>query len=484
MLSQRQQLKLKTVISPQQIQFIKLLQIPTATLEARIKEEMERNPALEDDATPEEYDQNQNEYSDLDKNDDQDAGDDFNLNDYLQQDSFSYKEKLPTPNDEDDDYKAPIVHTKSFIDQLEEQLGMLHLEEKEMTIAHHLIGSIDEDGYIRRPMAAVVHDMAFRYNLRISQEEIIAVLQRIQRFDPAGVGARSLQECLALQLERKEQTEDVAIALEIVNKHFDEFTKKHFKKLKSSLHLDDEQLKEVYAEITRLNPKPGGSPATVKHEYIIPDFLLNVENNNIDIKLNRRNAPELRVSGNYIKMYDQYKTQQKQKKTASNKETLDFVKSKIESAQWFIDAIKQRQITLLNTMMAIADQQKAFFLSQGDEKKLRPMILKDIAEIVEMDISTISRVANSKYVQTDWSIYPLKYFFTEGITTESGEEVSNREVKSFLQELVDAESKKKPLSDDKLSELLREKGYNIARRTVAKYREQLNIPVARLRKEV
>ncbi len=487
MLSQRQQLKLKTLISPQQIQFIKLLQIPTATLEARIKEELESNPALEDQNTSlESSSESTNEYADLDndRGDDSKGEDDFNLDDYLQEE-YSYREKLPSASDDEDDYKAPIVSTQSALEQLEEQLSMVDLNEEEEIIAHYLIGSIDEDGYIRRPIPAIVNDMAFRYpNFRKSVEEIEAVLKKIQQFDPAGIAARDLRECLLLQLARRPSTELIQNAYTIVDKYFEEFTKKHFKKLQSALGITEEELKETYAEITKLNPKPGGSKATNKLEYIIPDFILLVENNEIDIKLNRRNAPELNVSGSYLKMFKEYKAAQKKEKSSSNKETLDFVKSKIESAQWFIDALRQRSVTLLNTMMAIADQQREFFLSSGDERKLRPMILKDIAEIVGMDISTISRVANSKYVQTDFGIYSLKYFFTEGITTQSGEEVSNREVKSILEELIQNENKQKPLSDDKLSELLKDRGYAIARRTVAKYREQLNLPVARLRKEV
>ena len=486
MLSQRQQLKLKTLISPQQIQFIKLLQIPTATLEARIKEELESNPALEDQNTSlESSSESPNEYADLDneRSDDSEGDDDFNLDDYLQEE-YSFREKLPSSSDDEDDYKAPIVSTQSALEQLEEQLSMVDLNEDEEIVAHYLIGSIDEDGYIRRPIPAIVNDMAFRYNIRKSVEEVESVLKKIQQFDPPGIAARDLRECLMLQLARRPSTELIQNAYTIVDRYFDEFTKKHFKKLQSALGISEEELKETYAEITKLNPKPGGSKATNKLEYIIPDFILLVENDEIDIKLNRRNAPELNVSGSYLKMFQEYKAAQKKEKTSSNKETLDFVKSKIESAQWFIDALRQRSVTLLNTMMAIADQQREFFLSAGDERKLRPMILKDIAEIVEMDISTISRVANSKYVQTDWGIYSLKYFFTEGITTKSGEEVSNREVKSILEELVENENKKKPLSDDKLSELLKGRGYAIARRTVAKYREQLNIPVARLRKEV
>jgi RNA polymerase sigma-54 factor len=487
MLSPRITIGIKTQISPQQIQFIKLLQVPTANLEARIKEELEVNPALEEGMGQNESETDPDDnYSDIDNDSDsQDSNDDeFNLEDYIDRDSYSVREHLPSSDDEDD-YQAPIVHMQSFMDRLQEQMGMLDLDEMQEMIALHLIGSIDEDGYLRRPLPAIINDMTFRYNVRPTIEEMEMVLKEIQNFDPAGVGARDLRECLLLQLQRKDQTEEIRLAIRILDQYFEEFTKKHFDKLKSALGVKEDKLREVYQEITRLNPKPGGAaPSNVKHEYIIPDFTLIVSNGEIDIKLNSSNAPDLRVSGSYIKMYEQYKAEQKKQKSTKTKETLDFVKTRIESAQWFIDAIRQRQFTLLNTMMAIAARQKDFFLSGGDEKKLRPMILKDIAEKVGMDISTISRVANSKYVQTDWSIYPLKYFFTEGISTDDGGEVSNREVKSILQDLIDNENKRKPLSDDKLSDILNEKGYNIARRTVAKYREQLNIPVARLRKEM
>ncbi|MEL6194873.1 MAG: RNA polymerase factor sigma-54, partial [Bacteroidota bacterium] len=298
-----------------------------------------------------------------------------------------------------------------------------------------------------------------------------------------GIAARDLQECLLLQLYRKDPSEVVDIAIKIIEKYFEEFTKKHFTKLRSRLGIDEDALKEVYGIIIKLNPKPGESQSVIKHEYIIPDFILTIENGKINIRLNSRNAPDLKVSRNYLNMYTEYKQMEKGRRNGTVKETLDFVKQRIEAAQWFIDAIKQRQFTLLNTMETIARKQEAFFLSGGDEKRLRPMILKDIAEEIGMDISTVSRVANSKYVQTDFGIYPLKFFFTEGIETEDGM-VSNREVKSALQEIIDGESKRKPLSDDKIAAMLKEKGYNIARRTVAKYREQLGVPVARLRKEV
>ena len=488
MLRQSQQLKLLQKISPQQIQFIKLLQIPTATLEARIKEELEANPALEEglrsdaeDAKTREEDFSNDGQDDADSDN---REDEFNLEDYLQSDD-SYKTRVQQSGADDDDYEIPVVALKSFYENLREQLGMLELTEEQEQLAEHLIGSIDEDGYLRRELRAISNDLAFRQNIRATPEELETILLQIQKFDPAGIAARDLRECLLLQLERKEQTEDVAYATRILKDYFKEFSKKHFSKLRSALGISEEKLKDAYGIITRLNPKPGGSQTHVKHEYIIPDFILSVENGEIDIKLNRRNAPDLRVNGSYIKMFREYDAQQKQnKKDKSVRETLDFVKSKIDSAKWFIDALRQRQFTLLNTMYSIADKQKEFFLSGGDEKKLRPMILKDIAEEIQMDISTVSRVANSKYVETEFGIFPLKYFFTEGITTADGSEVSNREVKSILEDLINNENKKKPLSDDKLSALLKEKGYNIARRTVAKYREQLNLPVARLRKEV
>jgi RNA polymerase sigma-54 factor len=491
MLNIRQQLKLKQLISPQQIQFIKLLQIPTANLEARVKEELEINPAL-DEGNPEQGSESEKagDFEDFphslkgERVASESEEREFNLDDYLQQDSYNYKEKLLSSSDDDDSYEVPIIQMQSFTEGLNEQLGMLALTERERMIADHLIGSIDEDGYLRRPIPAVVNDMMFRYDFRASPDEVEAVLKQIQGFDPPGVGARDLQECLLIQLRRKEPTQENLWAVKIVQEYFEEFSKKHFKRLQSMLGIDEERMKDVYSQITHLNPKPGGSQSNAKHEYIIPDFLLTVENGEIDVRLNGRNAPELKVSHRYIKMYEEYKARQKKRKSDEIKETLDFVKQKIESAQWFIDAIKQRQFTLLNTMLAIVERQREFFISGGDDKKLRPMILKDIAEKVEMDISTISRVANSKYVQTDWQIYPLKYFFTEGIATDSGEEVSNREVKRILEELIEGESKQSPLSDDRLSEILQEKGYNIARRTVAKYREQMNLPVARLRKEV
>jgi RNA polymerase sigma-54 factor len=492
MLKQNQQLKLLQKISPQQIQFIKLLQVPTATLEQRIKEELEKNPALDELNMGFGEEKPKGEYDDLDKKDDAPAQEDthdYSMDEYLASDGYDYRTRLPSGGDSDeDDYEAPIVQMKSLNDLLMEQMYLLDLEEHEQLIAEHIIGNIDEDGYLRGkgsmdPVKAIVNYMAFRQNISTTMEEVEYLLEKIQRFDPSGVGARDLQECLILQLKRKPASRNTELAITLLEKYFEEFKKKHFSKIRSRLGISEEELKEVYEMIKKLNPKPGESQSVVKHEYIIPDFILTTDNNKINIRLNSRNAPELKVSRNYVNMYKEYKGIQKEQKSSKVKETLDFVKQRIEAAQWFIDAIRQRQYTLLNTMETIAAKQEEFFLSGGDEKKLRPMILKDIADEIQMDISTVSRVANSKYVQTEFGIYPLKFFFTEGIETEDGM-VSNREVKRSLQEIIDAESKRRPLSDDKIAVMLKEKGYHIARRTVAKYREQLGVPVARLRKEV
>lgn len=495
MIKQSQSMKMLQKISPQQIQFIKLLQIPTAAMEQRIKEELEKNSALEDERMMKEEEEESDPYSDLDKNDEEyeaydqeEAAQEAALDDYIDYNSdFDYRTSLPsTPRDEEDEYEAPIIQMQSLYDTLSTQLHLLSLDETSFTIGEHIIGSIDDDGYLRRNTKALVLDLAFRYNLSVTPEEVEAVLARVQRFDPSGIGARDLQECLQIQLKRRAATPEVDNAKRILERCFDEFTKKHFSKIRSRLGLSEEELRAAYDVITHLNPKPGESQTIVRNEYITPDFTLTIRGEDIKIRLNHRNAPDLKVSRNYRDMYKSYKVMHKEanKKDAKVKETFDFVKQRIEAAQWFIEAIQQRQFTLLNTMEAITEKQKAFFLSEGDEKKLRPMILKDIADEVGMDISTISRVANSKFVQTDFGIFPLKFFFTEGIETEDGEMVSNREVKKSLEEIIAVESKRKPFSDDKIAAMLKEKGYNIARRTVAKYREQLGIPVARLRKEV
>ena len=492
-------------LSPQQIQFIKLLQIPTAELETRIKEEMEVNPALEeggddemertedndtdsdddfdaDDSLDEDFDDNRDDDRAGSEDDYRQDNEDIDLGDYIHDDEIAgYKMQGDGPGEEDD-REMPMAGTSTLTDALLDQLGFLNLNEKQHAIGEQLIGSIDNDGYIRRDLSAIANDLAFSQNVEVSLEEIEAVLREIQTFDPPGIAARDLQECLLLQLERREPDFETEIAERIIAETFEEFTKKHYARIQSRLDIDDDELKEALNIILKLNPKPGGSaPGLGKAQYIIPDFIITNDNGALNITLNARNAPDLRVSRSYSEMFDAYdKGAKKDKKL---KEAVTFVKQKLDAAKWFIDAIKQRQNTLLRTMGSIVRYQHDFFLD-GDETKLRPMILKDIATEIDMDISTVSRVANSKWVQTEFGVYPLKHFFSEGIATDSGEDASSREVKQILKDVIDKESKKKPLSDDKLEKILNEKGYNIARRTVAKYREQLNIPVARLRKEL
>lgn len=473
-------------LSPQQIQFIKLLQVPTAELDARVEEELEINPALEEGR--EEEKKESEEEDDFEDPYEEDLGyedKDINLDDYLNDDYGGYKMQGDgnySPDDED--REIPISSGVSLHEQLMTQLGFLKLDERQRLIGRQLIGSIENDGYIRRDLEAIINDLAFSQNIETDIDEIEEILRKIQTFDPAGIAARNLQECLLIQLERKEHPDDKMVqnAIHIVADCFDEFTKKHYPKIQKKLDLDDEDIKEAVNMITRLNPKPGGiSDGLVKTQYIIPDFILSNNEGKLEISLNSKNAPELRVSRSYSEMFDAY--EKSDKKDKKLKDTVTFVKQKLDAAKWFIDAIKQRQQTLLRTMQAILDYQVEFF-KEGDETKLKPMILKDIADKIEMDISTVSRVANSKSIQTEFGIYPLKYFFSEGIATESGEDVSNKEVKSVLQAMVEGENKRRPLSDDKLVKMLNDKGYNIARRTVAKYREQLQIPVARLRKEL
>lgn len=476
---------LQQKLSPQQIQFIKLLQVPTAELESRIEEELEINPALEeggDDNQQEERTENDDDYQETSGSEEE-----VDITDYLRDDEYSsYKTQGDGGGDDDDDREMPIPMGTSLHEQLTTQLGYLGLSEHEESIGKQLIGSIEADGYIRRELEAIVNDLAFSQGIETSLEEVEKILKKIQSFDPPGIAARNLQECLLLQLERMDNGHDidVAVAKQILTECFDEFTKKHYQKIQKKLGTEDEEfVRDAVELIVRLNPKPGSgsSSGMVKNQVVIPDYILSNNNGKIELALNSRNAPELRISRSYTEMFKAYdKGDKKDKKL---KEAVTFVKQKLDAAKWFIDAIKQRQQTLLRTMKAIVDFQYDFFL-EGDETKLKPMILKDIAQMINMDISTVSRVASSKYVQTDFGIYPLKYFFSEGITTDTGEEVSSREVKKIIQDIIDAEDKAKPLSDDKLEKILNEKGYNIARRTVAKYREQLNIPVARLRKEL
>ncbi len=494
-LSQSLQQKMLQKLSPQQIQLMKLLQVPTANLETRIKEELEENPALEldDESHDENADELKDEFSEPgeeeyeDKDGSEDEYDNIDVSEYVSEgddDVADYKLRDDNYPEEDDKKQLPFKTETSFYELLLDQLGLLKLDEKEQKIAEQIVGSIDEDGYLRRETTAIVDDLAFRQNISATEEEVEAVIKMIQRFDPPGVAARDLQECLLLQLQRlKDEGKQVDTAIKAISRYFDEFTKKHYEKIQRGLGLDEDQLKEVMQQIIRLNPKPGGNLGEMSkaESYVVPDFFIFNNAGKLELTLNSRNAPELRISEGYRDMLKEY--DRGAKKDKRQKEAVLFIKQKIDAAKWFIDAIKQRQHTLLSTMNAIMEHQYEFFLT-GDETNLRPMILKDIAEKTNLDISTVSRVANSKFVQTEFGTYRLKFFFSESLTTDSGEEVSTREVKKILSNLIEGESKKRPLSDERLTELLQEKGYNIARRTVAKYREQLNIPVARLRKEL
>lgn len=480
---------LQQKLSPQQIQFIKLLQVPTAELENRIEEELEINPALEEGQEEQEPETPTEEApaddtESTDNAETPETNEDLDIKDYLQDDDYSgYKSQS---DGDEEEREMPITVASSLHENLHTQLGFLGLDERKFAIGRQLVGSIETDGYIRRDLESIVNDLAFSQNIETSLEEVEQILKRIQAFDPPGIAARNLQECLLLQLERMDdgQDVDVIVARRILKECYEEFTKKHYSKIQKKLDLDDEEyIRDAIDLIVKLNPKPGGESMTgmVKNQFVIPDFILHNNNGKLELSLNSRNAPELRISRSYTEMFKAYdKSDKKDKKL---KEAVTFVKQKLDSAKWFIDAIKQRQQTLLRTMQAIIDFQYDYFL-EGDETKLRPMILKDIAERIAMDISTVSRVASSKSIQTDFGIFQLKYFFSEGISTDSGEEVSSREVKQIIKELIDTEDKAKPYSDEKIEEILNQKGYNIARRTVAKYREQLNIPVARLRKEL
>lgn len=476
---------LQQKLSPQQIQFIKLLQVPTAELEGRIEEELEINPALEEGEEQEKPEEQTNE-AETEEFQESSNNDEVDIKDYLQDDDYSGYKMQGDGDSDDDNREMPIPMSSSLHEQLMSQLDFLGLEETEYAIGKQLVGSIESDGYIRRELESIVNDLAFAQGIETTAGEVEAVLKKIQTFDPAGIAARNLQECLLLQLDRMDNGHDidVAVAKKIISECYDEFTKKHYQKIQKKLDTEDEDfIRDAMEVIIKLNPKPGGgsTQATSKNQYIIPDYILTNNNGKLELTLNSRNAPDLRISRSYSDMFKAY--EKSNKKDKKLKEAVTFVKQKLDAAKWFIDAIKQRQQTLLKTMNAIIEFQYDFFL-EGDETKLRPMILKDIATMISMDISTVSRVASSKAIQTDFGIYPLKYFFSEGISTDSGEEVSSREVKQIIKDIIESEDKDKPFSDDKLETILNEKGYNIARRTVAKYREQLNIPVARLRKEM
>lgn len=500
-------------LSPQQIQLMKLLQIPTATLDQRIKEELEANPALEEgeekdelfdaDQEPEAFYEEEQTYEDGNGTDDNDNEviiredtfelDDY-LNEYIEDDPVSYKTKQEYSGEEEEK-NLPMAVENTFHEYLEQQLGLLELkDEREMKIAHQIIGSIDDDGYLRRDPVSIIDDLMFSQNVFTNEQEVNQILVKIQRFDPPGIGARDLRECLILQLRLKLELNDphasrphIKIALRIIEDYFDEFSKKHFPKLQRQLNVSDEDLKTAVDEILKLNPKPASGylgDHTRSTNYVVPDFIIVNRDGELELTLNSRNAPDLRINEHYKDMLKAYKASRMGRRAdRQQKEAILFIKQKIDSAKWFIDAIRQRQQTMYKTMYAILQYQYDYFLT-GDQKKLRPMILKDIADITGLDISTVSRVANSKFVQTEFGTQRLKDFFSESLQTSDGDEVSTLEVKKILTEIINEESKRKPLSDEKLKSMLMKKGYNIARRTVAKYREQLNISVARLRKEL
>lgn len=487
---QRLQQKLLQRLSPQQIQLMKLLQVPTASLETRIKEELEENPALE--LEPERFEEKENadeDFDSIDENTDETGTDSFEEDtgsDYIQDDDDEADYKLRDTNypEFSEEREHPIRSGTSFYDLLTDQLQLLNLDTTQQIIAEQVVGSIDEDGYLRRDTSAMVDDLAFKQNVIVTEVEVEAIIEMIQQFDPPGVAARNLQECLLLQLKRKEQADPLAIlAINILTNYFDEFSRKHYDKIQKAIAVTEDEMRGVIQLVTKLNPKPGGeSPDdTQELNYVVPDFFIYNNGGKLELTLNSRNAPELRISEGYRDMLRDY--EKGAKKDKRQKEAVLFIKQKIDAAKWFIDAIQQRQQTLLLTMQAILELQRDFLMS-GDESDLHPMILKDVAAATGLDISTVSRVANSKYVQTEFGTYRLKFFFNEALTTDTGEEVSTREVKRILSDLVAGEDKKNPVSDERLTELLQEKGYEIARRTVAKYREQLMIPVARLRREL
>ncbi len=498
MLKQRLQQKLLQKLSPQQIQLMKLLQVPALLLDQRIKQEIEVNPALEEgEDLYEEVELQDNNSDDYDSAMETGEGenpdepehsqeDEFDLDDYIHDDEIpDYRLNANNTSADDEVREIPYASGASMQEALLTQLGLRTLDDRQYLIASHIIGNIDESGYLQRDIHSLIDDMAFNQNIKTGFAEVLDLLRLIQEFDPPGIGARDLQECLLVQIRRKEpRSKAIESATIILEKNFNDFTRKHYDKIRKKHHLTEKDLKEAIDEILKLDPKPGNSlqEAGKGAQYVIPDFILTHHDGELELSLNSHNAPDLRINRTYSEMF-RAMAEARGKVDKRQKEALSFVKQKLDSARWFIDAIKQRQNTLMVTMQAILEFQYEYFLS-GDETKLRPMILKDIAEMVQLDISTISRVANSKYVQTPYGTFLLKEFFSESLQTDSGEEVSTREVKKILQDCIEAEDKKKPLTDDVLAGILQEKGYNIARRTVAKYREQLDIPVARLRKEL
>lgn len=487
MLKLEQQQKLQQKLSPAQIQVIRMLELPTLEFEERIQQELEENPVLEEGSSKDEFQNEEEEYIESEGRNELE-NEDFNLDEYISDDEVpDYRLYANNYSKDDKQEDIPFSSGMTFHEYLISQLGLQNINEQEKQITEFIIGNIDEDGYLRRSVESITDDLAFQVGLEITDEEVAKLVRIIRQFDPPGVGAVSLQECLLMQLQRKEkQTEEIQYAIRILTDYFEEFSKKHYEKIKHKLALTEEQLKRVIAEIVKLNPKPGSAWSGNIYEKnmtaLVPDFMVENHNGTLHLSLNNMHIPELRISREYSELLEDYSSN-KANRTREMKDAVTFVKQKIDSARWFIDAVKQRNETLLKTMTAIVDFQKDFFV-EGDETYLKPMILKDIADMTGFDISTISRVSNSKYVQTEYGIFPLKFFFSESMTNDAGEEVSTREIKKILQEAIDAENKKRPLTDDQLKEVLKIQGYIIARRTVAKYREQLNIPVARLRKEV
>lgn len=487
MLKQQLQQKLQQKLSPQQIQLIRLLELPAIELEERVKHELEDNPALEEGKEPvDDLERTENDdMADEGSPAETDADTDLSLGDYLTEDDipdYKLREMNERVEKKED---VPFSVSQSLNEFLLQQLGLRDLPEKQVKIGEYIIGNIDDDGYLRRDLSSIADDLIFQAGQEVDEAEIQSVLTLIQDFEPAGVGARNLQECLLLQLDKREQTPCVGLATRILSEYFEEFTRRHYDKILRGLEIDEKTLKKAIHEITSLNPKPGGSwggSMEVAMSQIVPDFVVEANNGELFLSMNNRGIPDMRINREYAEMFQDY-AGNKANQTAKMRDAVQFVKQKLDSAQWFIDAIKQRQETLQRTMEAIICLQRDFFLT-GDEATLHPMILKDVAERAGYDISTISRVSNSKYVQTNFGIYPLKYFFSESMQTDSGEEISTREVKKIMKEHIEAEDKRKPLTDEELASILKEKGYVIARRTVAKYREQLGIPVARLRKEI
>ncbi|MEO9513061.1 MAG: RNA polymerase factor sigma-54 [Flavobacteriaceae bacterium] len=485
MLKQHLQFKLSQKLSPQQIQLMKLIQLPTQAFEQRLKQELEENPALESGkAESESMDEGFEDSYDDTSDSETIPAEEINIDDYLSDDEIpDYRTQTSNYSPDDDEKSIPYAAGTSFNQYLLNQLNTVYLDDEEWAIAEFLVGSVDESGYIRRPLSDIMDDLAFTQNIYTEEHKIESVLHTVQELDPPGVAARSLDECLIIQLKRKEKNTAVVLAISILEKSFEQFTKKHYSKLIQKFHVSEEGLKSAISEIEKLNPKPGGSYSgnTRIIEHIVPDFSIKIVEGELELTLNGRNAPELHVSRDYNNMLEGYKNSKE--KSKSQKDTVLFIKQKLDAAKWFIDAIKQRQQTLYVTMSTIMNYQREYFLS-GDERKLRPMILKDIADQIHMDVSTVSRVANSKYVDTPYGTKLIKEYFSEAMKNEQGEDVSTKEIKKILETVIGEEEKKKPLTDDKLAKILKERGYPIARRTVAKYREQLGISVARLRKQI